>query len=142
MFILFVLSSFFAYLSFLNNNPLISAIFLILSLIIISPLLSILYSSWYIYLFVIIFLRGLFIIIVYVTSISSWRYKRVNFSLSFIFFIFIFYPYILFTIDINNISLIIRPYYLGLVLYIVIFLLYLIGFCSYILSAGSAIRKF
>lgn len=78
-FILF-LSLLFSLFCYLNIDPIKSCLFLILSLLRISFFLSFGLEVWYSYFVCIVFLSGIFVILVYFSSLSKYNFLKFNFS--------------------------------------------------------------
>lgn len=125
---------------YLNIDPIKSCLFLILSLLSISSLLSFGTQIWFSYFVCIIFLRGIFVILVYFSSLSKYNFYKFKYFI-FIFLGLIFCPLIYYYS--NNVFLFNLYYfdYLFLLIWIIISLIFFINFTSYFLNFSGALRK-
>lgn len=129
--------------SYRSNNPFGRAFYLIISLLFFSPVICSISYSWSVYLILIVFLRGVFVIVVYVCTIGSWINKRVRFSFFLLRFILFLTPLILpFIVRNTHVSLYFGGNYLFIMGFTVIFLGFCVLFISYMLQFNAAIRKF
>lgn len=131
------------FLSYRSNNPFVSAFSLLLSFMLVSPFLSFFTPSWYLYMLVIIFSRGVFVAVVYLCSLGRWSFKKTGFSFIMFILYVIFFPIVipskLFSIPIvENFQ---REFLIP-VSFFVGFLGFLLVFLSFILHYRAAIRKF
>jgi len=141
--ILIVIRFFFLLMSFKRNNVLIRCLNIILRLIIISPILCLITLSWYIYLINILFVRGVFILIIYVTSIGSIFFKTTTGIILLIFLYLLFsIPLFFYSPIIGGIRTFFNSVNINLIVGLIGFLIILIGFTSYIVIRRGAIRKF
>jgi len=139
MYFFLVFSLFLSYICYLSIDPMKRCLYLILSLIVITPFLSLLNEVWYSYFICIIFLRGIFVILVYFTRIS--KYNFYNFSLPFLIFLGFFYtPFLNFSLNINLFELYYSTF-TWLITFLLLNLLYFINFSSYFLNFTGALRK-
>lgn len=137
----FLFRKIFILLSYKSNNPLSRCLFLIVSLVFISPYLVLYIPSWIIFLFLILFVTGILIIILYFTSIRSYFYLYVPFYFFLLFFLVLFLPYNLFFFLNNYFYLLFLSEFLSLVFLLFFFLLALVIFSRYLLRYRSAMRK-
>lgn len=133
------LSLFISLLCYLSIDPIKSCLYLVLSLILLTPYLSLINEVWYSYFICIIFLSGIFVILVYFTSISKYIFHKLNLG----FFILLgvyFIPgvYISFYITLN--SLYFKNFFI-LFLFLLLNLIYFINFSRYFLNYRGALRK-
>jgi hypothetical protein len=142
LFILYIFSSVFLFMSYKRRSPLSSALYLILSLIIISPLLRFINHQWFIYLMLILFLRGIFVIIIYFSRLRTFRYKYTSGLFIIIIIFCFFFPFIIFLLLNKNISLLFIFERLYIILFLIISLIILMLFSRYFLSQSIAIRRF
>src|SRR5690606_23092515 len=99
-------------LCYLNIDPIKSCLYLVFSLIFISPLVSFGFQVWYSYFICLIFLSGIFVILVYFSSLSKYNFFKFSFYfLIFFSFFFIGYFYI-FHFNFNLFSLYFFNYFL------------------------------
>lgn len=125
---------------YLNIDPMKRCLFLILSLLSLSPFLSFGNEIWFSYFVCIVFLSGIFVILVYFSSLSKYNFFVFSFRI-FIFFGLFFFP--LFIYNSFNLKLF-RLYYLNYIFYFywVVFSLFIfINFTSYFLNFSGALRK-
>lgn len=139
-FILFLfLRLFLSFLCYLRVDPIKSCLFLVLSLLVLSPFISFGIQIWYSYFICIIFLRGIFVILVYFTRIS--KYNFYTFSLGFFIFIgLILFPLVIINLNFNLYILYIKDF-VYLLSYLIFSLFLFINFSSYFLNFSGALRK-
>lgn len=142
MFILYIFSSIFLFTRYKSRSPLSRALYLILSLIMISPLLSLINHQWFIYLILILFLRGIFVIIIYFSRLSTFRYKYTRGLIILLLIYLLFFPFIIFLLLNKNINLLFMFESLYIIVFLIIRLIVLILFSSYFLSQSIAMRRF
>nr|YP_004927936.1 NADH dehydrogenase subunit 6 [Wellcomia siamensis]ACV96772.1 NADH dehydrogenase subunit 6 [Wellcomia siamensis] len=127
---------------YFNLDPMKCSFFLVLSLFFILPVISFGIYVWYSYYICMIFLSGIFVILVYFSSLSNYVYFNKSFVMVFFFFSF-FVGDIIFN-NFNyllNINIIYYVIYFFVFVYIIFLLLFFLGFMSYYLSFGSAMRS-
>jgi NADH-ubiquinone oxidoreductase chain 6 len=142
MFFLYIFSSIFLFMRYKSRRPLSRALYLILSLIIISPLLSLINHQWFIYLMLILFLRGIFVIIIYFSRLSTFSYKYTRGLLVFFIIYLFFFPFIIYLLLNKNISLLFMFERLYIIVFLIVSLIILMLFSRYFLSQRIAIRRF
>nr|YP_009550275.1 NADH dehydrogenase subunit 6 [Heterorhabditis indica]YP_817449.1 NADH dehydrogenase subunit 6 [Heterorhabditis bacteriophora]ABJ80693.1 NADH dehydrogenase subunit 6 [Heterorhabditis bacteriophora]AZU95934.1 NADH dehydrogenase subunit 6 [Heterorhabditis bacteriophora]QAA11079.1 NADH dehydrogenase subunit 6 [Heterorhabditis indica]QAA11091.1 NADH dehydrogenase subunit 6 [Heterorhabditis bacteriophora] len=139
----FVVSLVFSVLSYLNFDPMKSSFFLVFSLIFSTPLMSFGMHVWFSYFVCLLFLSGVFVILVYFSSLSkisiSKGYLSVFcFVLSFLFLVPSFMP------ELSYLSM--TGFYFSvywfIFFYVVMMLLFFMNFSSYFLGFSGALRKF
>lgn len=137
----FSISLLFCLFSYINIDPMKCSFFLIFSLILITPLISFGSHIWFSYFICLLFLSGIFVILVYFSSISGISYKNLYggyliflFSVCYMFFFGFSGDYLSLEIFYYNI-------YFFVLLYIFFLLLYFINFRSYFLRFSGALRK-
>ena len=139
-FILFIiLSLFVSLLCYLSIDPIKSCLYLVLSLILLTPYLSIINEVWYSYFVCIIFLSGIFVILVYFTSISKYIFHKLGIGYI-ILFGFLFIPSIFISYNMTLNTLYYKDFVL-LFFFILMSLIYFINFSSYFLNYSGALRK-
>lgn len=137
-----LLSLIFCFYSYYNIDPIKRRLSIILSLIIVSFIINFSVNVIYRYFICILFLRGIFVIIVYFSSLSSYINKeiffvwlamffRLFFLVNIIFFDFSFDSFISFYYNYNSIF----------VLYVIFNLIYFLNFCRYFLNFSGGFRK-
>lgn len=137
--LLFLFSLFICFLSYLNIDPIKSCLLLILSLIFISPVLSLGNQIWFRYYVCLIFLSGIFVILVYFSRLS--KYNFFNHNLSFLVFIgFLFFPFLLFKNNLLVYVIYFRNNFL-IIFWVIFSLLLFMNFTSYFLNFSGALRK-
>jgi len=138
-----LLRAFFLICSYKRNNPLTSGILLILRLVVISPLISIITLTWYIYLLLLLFLRGVFVLVIYVSTFSSFYTKGVGGVWWLICIGFFFPSFMYFYISVyTGIRRLFIASRLGLIFFLILFLSFLILWTRYIITGKGAMRKF
>lgn len=139
MLILLLLRTFFLVGAYKRNNPLISALRIIISLVLASPLLGVVSPVWYVFLLLMLFLRGIFVVVIYFARVSTYIFKVVVGATLLIFSI-AFYPYlVVMWCDTGDISALYSNLP-SVVLVLIAVLVYLMVFSSYILSRSSPTR--
>lgn len=124
-----------------TNSPLRSVIFLILSLVTVTPILSRVSHVWYVYLTLILFLGGIFVLVLYFSRLCTYLYKEVSVSIFFIYSL-LFRPWSVYFINRHGgISVMFNYSVILVVIIIILMLTSLILFSSYILSRRSALRN-
>lgn len=138
----FVFSVVFCTIRYINIDPIKSSFFLIFSLLIRVPLISFRSYVWFSYFICLLFLRGIFVILVYFSSLSKINFVRRKFVfLSFFVTLVFSYP----LINFSGKFLILRRFYYNVywfqMVFIILVLLIFINFRSYILNFSGALRK-
>nr|AJF94002.1 NADH dehydrogenase subunit 6 [Halicephalobus gingivalis] len=129
-----------SFLCYLNIDPMKSCLYLVFSLIFISPFLSFGLQIWYSYFICLIFLSGIFVILVYFSSLSKYNFFKFSLSIL-IFFSFFFVGYFyVFHYNFNLFSLYFFNYFL-LFLWVIFSLLLFMNFTSYFMNFSGALRK-
>ena len=133
------LSLFISLLCYLSIDPIKSCLYLVLSLILLTPYLSLINEVWYSYFICIIFLRGIFVILVYFTRISKYIFHKLNLAF-FVILGLLFIPsvYISFYMTLNSLYF---KNFLFLFLFLLVNLIYFMNFSSYFLNYRGALRK-
>nr|YP_009186334.1 NADH dehydrogenase subunit 6 [Parastrongyloides trichosuri]BAT21175.1 NADH dehydrogenase subunit 6 [Parastrongyloides trichosuri] len=140
MFLFF--SIFFCYCSFLMMDPMKSSFFLVFSLLVCMPMVSFFTFVWYSYFICLLFLSGVFVIVVYFSSLSSFYYFNYSFSF-FVFLIsfFVFSPIFVVVGSSLGINIFYYDVYFLFFILIVCCLLFFMNFVSVFLCYGGALRK-
>lgn len=129
-------------LSYINLDPIKRCFFLIFSLLIIIPLISFFLHVWFSYFICLLFLSGIFVILVYFSSLSKISRGGTPFYfLGGCLSVFLFYPcfYRVFgPVSINNFY---YSVYWGIFVWVIIILIFFINFTSYFLNFSGALRK-
>lgn len=137
-------SLFFCYISCIVIDPIKRAFFLVISLVFFAPVLSFINYIWFSYFVCLIFLRGVFVIVVYFSSISTFFRFDYGFGFwIFIISIFIFLSgnFVVFFNCLNSLNFIYNSIYRGVFVWIIICLLLFINFISFFLNFSGALRK-
>lgn len=130
---------FFCYLSYLNVDPIKRCLFLVLSLLVSAPFISLGGQVWFRYYVCIIFLRGIFVILVYFTRMSKYNFFYFRGSIL-IFLGRAFAPIFFFYTDLKISHLYLREYR-AILFWLIFSLFYFINFTSYFLNYSGALRK-
>ena len=130
----------FSFFCYIRIDPIKRCLFLVLSLLSISPVLSFGLQIWFRYFVCLIFLSGIFVILVYFSSLSKYNFFKFSFSLL-IFIGFFFVPFFFFYGQINFLFSLYFINFFYLFLHIIFFLLFFINFTSYFLNFSGALRK-
>nr|YP_009026505.1 NADH dehydrogenase subunit 6 [Rhigonema thysanophora]AGZ90413.1 NADH dehydrogenase subunit 6 [Rhigonema thysanophora] len=129
-------------LSYANINPMKSSLFLVLSVLFLTPLVSFGSSIWFSYFICLLFLSGVFVIIIYFSSLSKMGGAS-SFSPLILFFLtcLVFSPFLSLGqggLSVNNFYFSI---YWVLLFWLIFILLGYMNFISYYLSFSGALRK-
>lgn len=129
-------------LSYINMDPIKRRFFLIFSLLFRIPLMSFRIHIWFSYFVCLLFLSGIFVILVYFSSLS-----KINLNKSYLYFIvlilsflFLDFEYIINFSFLNLSGFYFRIYWFVFV-FILFVLLFFINFRSYYLNFSGALRK-
>ena len=138
--VFFILSLLFCLLCYLNLDPMKRSLYLVLSLLVVSPLVSLGIQVWFSYFLCMLFLRGIFVILVYFSSLSKYNFYK--FGLWF----FILLGGLGFSFSLgffkgNNLFFIYYSDFLFLILWLVLSLIFFINYSSYFLNFSGALRK-
>nr|YP_009310883.1 NADH dehydrogenase subunit 6 [Triodontophorus nipponicus]AOT98917.1 NADH dehydrogenase subunit 6 [Triodontophorus nipponicus] len=128
--------------SYMNMDPMKSSFFLILSMLVCMPMLSFSGYVWFSYFICLLFLSGIFVILVYFSSLSKINLvKSYLVLLSFILSLFVLN--ISYSVLSVNVSLNVFYYsvYWLLIVFILMILLFFMNFTSYFLNFSGALRK-
>lgn len=128
--------------SFVIFDPIKSSFFLIFSLLCVIPLLSLFGYLWFSYFVCLLFLSGIFVILVYFSSLSKLVFVRSNFV--FLVFLLSFLNFFVSFVDLIflNLNVFYFLVYLYLLVFILLTLVFFMNFSSYFLSFSGALRKF
>nr|YP_009050203.1 NADH dehydrogenase subunit 6 [Nematodirus spathiger]AGZ64191.1 NADH dehydrogenase subunit 6 [Nematodirus spathiger] len=129
--------------SYMNLDPMKSSFFLIVSVLMMMPMIACVSYVWYSYFISLLFLSGIFVILVYFSSLSSF----VNVKMYYMILLFIatslFYVIGLSMFGVNYVGMNFFYYNISLyiLLWLIILLLLFMNFCSYFLSFSGALRS-
>uniref|UniRef100_A0A8R1Z5L9 NADH dehydrogenase subunit 6 n=1 Tax=Pristionchus pacificus TaxID=54126 RepID=A0A8R1Z5L9_PRIPA len=138
----FIISVVFCVLCFINLDPIKSRFFLIFSLLSRIPIISFRNHVWYSYFICLLFLSGIFVILVYFSSLSKINFVKRKLVLTSMFLIFILCaPVLIFSNE--NLRLVNFYYnrYWFFIAFIMLILLIFMNFSSYFLNFSGALRK-
>ena len=142
MVLFFVLSIIFSLMCYINIDPIKSRFFLIFSLLRRMPLLSFRIHIWYSYFICLLFLSGIFVILVYFSSLSKINFVKNKLVFLPLILTFSFCAPIFFFLN-NNLNL--RSFYYNFywfqLVFVIFILLLFINFSSYFLNFSGALRK-
>lgn len=136
------MSIFIILISYLNIDPLKSSFFLIFSLLFSLPLITFRIHIWFSYFVCLLFLRGIFVILVYFSSLSKFGLNKNYFwyiCLFIRFFLFVF-CFCFFNSNLSLVSFYFEIYFV-LFCFILFSLLLFINFRRYFLNFSGALRK-
>nr|BAV82635.1 NADH dehydrogenase subunit 6 [Ancylostoma duodenale] len=128
--------------SYMNMDPMKSSFFLILSMLMCMPMLSFSGYVWFSYFICLLFLSGIFVILVYFSSLS-----KVNMVKSYLVFISLLFSLLVIGLNYNmvlyNVSLSVFYYkiFWMIILFILFILLFFMNFTSFFLNFSGALRK-
>nr|UGK72393.1 NADH dehydrogenase subunit 6 [Caenorhabditis tribulationis] len=138
-FVLAILSSI---ISYVNIDPMKSSYFLIFSLLFSMPIISMSVHIWFSYFICLLFLSGIFVILVYFSSLSKINVVKSYMSL-FLLLISIMYfsPTSLVYTNYLGLSGFYYSIYWFVFMFILVCLLFFMNFSSYFLNFSGALRK-
>nr|AVV66506.1 NADH dehydrogenase subunit 6 [Cooperia oncophora] len=129
--------------SYMSLDPMKSSFFLILSMLLLMPCVSFGVNVWFSYFISLLFLSGIFVILVYFSSLSSFSKKNVNLSavvlfLSFMSMLMLNYYQVK---TLLNLNVFYYSLYWVILIYVILMLLIFMNFVSYFLNFSGALRK-
>nr|UXK95602.1 NADH dehydrogenase subunit 6 [Macropostrongyloides dissimilis] len=128
--------------SYLSMDPMKSSFFMILSMLMCMPMLSFSGYIWFSYFVCLLFLSGIFVILVYFSSLS-----KINLVKSYLVFLSLLLSLLILSVSYNNVlySVSLGVFYYSiywvLVSYILMILLFFMNFTSFFLNFSGALRK-
>nr|ADU78512.1 NADH dehydrogenase subunit 6 [Baylisascaris ailuri] len=129
-------------LSYVNIDPMKSSSFLIFSLLMAMPLISFFLHVWFSYFICLLFLSGIFVILVYFSSLSKINYVCTPFYfVGGVLSVFFFYPFFYSMADVVSVNNFYYGVYWLLFVWIIFVLIFFMNFTSYFLSFSGALRK-
>lgn len=142
--VFFFLAVFSGVISYMNIDPIKRRFFLICSLLFRIPIISFSLHIWFSYFICLLFLRGIFVILVYFSSLSKFSVvERKMFVLCF--FLRIFFLFYDTSVRIGEGGLSLSGFYCKVYwfvfLYILVVLVFFINFSSFFLNFSGALRK-
>nr|YP_009186368.1 NADH dehydrogenase subunit 6 [Strongyloides ratti]BAT21196.1 NADH dehydrogenase subunit 6 [Strongyloides ratti] len=145
MFVFFFLffSVLFCYFSFLSMDPMKSVFFLVISLVFLVVLISFGGYVWFSYFICMIFLSGVFVIIVYFSSLSNFFYFDTSFSFLVFFFSFFYFSFFYFYgYCFVSLNVFYYFFFFPFFFWIVFCLLFFMNFISFFIGFSGALRSF
>ena len=138
----FILSVIRRIIRYINIDPIKSRFFLIFSLLFSIPLISFRIHIWFSYFVCLLFLRGIFVILVYFSRLSKINVVKSYLPfLCFLLTILFLIPYFVFNTNYLNLSGFYFSIYWYIFAYILLILVFFINFRSYFLNFSGALRK-
>nr|UZP15735.1 NADH dehydrogenase subunit 6 [Contracaecum sp.] len=129
-------------LSYINLDPMKSCFFLIFSLIMAMPLISFFLHVWFSYFICLLFLSGIFVILVYFSSLSKVSYSSTPFYLlGGVLSVFVFYPFFYSVFSFVSLSNFFYGVYWSIFIWLILILVFFMNFTSYYLNFSGALRK-
>nr|YP_009388741.1 NADH dehydrogenase subunit 6 [Ancylostoma ceylanicum]ARU77166.1 NADH dehydrogenase subunit 6 [Ancylostoma ceylanicum] len=128
--------------SYMNMDPMKSSFFLILSMLMCMPMLSFSGYVWFSYFICLLFLSGIFVILVYFSSLS-----KINMVKSYMLIFSLLFSLLVVSLNYNvvlyNVSLSVFYYkiFWMMILFILLILLFFMNFTSFFLNFSGALRK-
>nr|UDL72563.1 NADH dehydrogenase subunit 6 [Phascolostrongylus turleyi] len=128
--------------SYMNMDPMKSSFFMILSMLMCMPLLSFSGYVWFSYFVCLLFLSGIFVILVYFSSLS-----KINLVKSYLVLLSFFLSFFVLSVVYNNIlyNMSLNVFYYAIfwvvIIYILLVLLFFMNFTSFFLNFSGALRK-
>nr|YP_009162019.1 NADH dehydrogenase subunit 6 [Litoditis aff. marina PmIII]AKS28869.1 NADH dehydrogenase subunit 6 [Litoditis aff. marina PmIII] len=138
----FIFSVISGVISYMNIDPMKSSFFLIFSLLFSMPLMTMSMHIWFSYFVCLLFLSGIFVILVYFSSLSKINITKSHLSFLLLFLSLIFLlPNFLYNSNNLNLSGFYYSIYWFIFCYILFILLFFMNFSSYFLNFSGALRK-
>lgn len=135
-------SIFMCFLFYLSMDPLKGRIYLVMSLILVSFILSYGVCVWYSYYICLVFLSGVFIIMVYFSRLASFKYFFVRAKfLCILLGVLVRCRVLSFGGSGLGLRVLYYDVYLYVIIYLVVSLLFFLNFVSYFLVWGVALRR-
>nr|YP_006702541.1 NADH dehydrogenase subunit 6 [Angiostrongylus vasorum]AFP58672.1 NADH dehydrogenase subunit 6 [Angiostrongylus vasorum] len=134
----------FCVMSYMNSDPIKSSFFLIFSMLFCMPVMSFVGYVWYSYFVCMLFLSGIFVILVYFSSLSGFLdYGVCCWGLGVVLTLFFFSEVELSLQGVSFVGLEVFYYEVNVVLlfYLIVVLLFFMSFVSYYLSFSGALRS-
>nr|AGY95398.1 NADH dehydrogenase subunit 6 [Hypodontus macropi] len=128
--------------SYLSMDPMKSSFFMILSMLMCMPMLSFSGYIWFSYFVCLLFLSGIFVILVYFSSLS-----KINLVKSYLVLLSLFMSLLVLGVSYNSVlySVSLSVFYYSifwlLIVYILLILLFFMNFTSFFLNFSGALRK-
>nr|QZH43790.1 NADH dehydrogenase subunit 6 [Cylicostephanus minutus]QZH43802.1 NADH dehydrogenase subunit 6 [Cylicostephanus minutus] len=128
--------------SYMNMDPMKSSFFLILSMLMCMPMLSFSGYVWFSYFICLLFLSGIFVILVYFSSLS-----KINLVKSYLVLLSLLMSLFVINISYNNMlhNVSLNVFYYSifwlLIVFVLLILLFFMNFTSYFLNFSGALRK-
>ncbi|UMM44616.1 hypothetical protein L5515_m000005 (mitochondrion) [Caenorhabditis briggsae] len=138
----FVLAIFSSIISYMNIDPMKSSFFLIFSLLFSMPIISMSMHIWFSYFICLLFLSGIFVILVYFSSLSKINVVKSYMSLFLLLISIIYFSPV--SVEYTNylgLSGFYYSIYWFIFSFILICLLFFMNFSSYFLNFSGALRK-
>nr|YP_004935173.1 NADH dehydrogenase subunit 6 [Ascaris lumbricoides]YP_009450151.1 NADH dehydrogenase subunit 6 [Ascaris ovis]ADV58580.1 NADH dehydrogenase subunit 6 [Ascaris suum]AGN72541.1 NADH dehydrogenase subunit 6 [Ascaris sp. chimpanzee-cA]AWK29301.1 NADH dehydrogenase subunit 6 [Ascaris sp.]ADV58567.1 NADH dehydrogenase subunit 6 [Ascaris lumbricoides]AER26689.1 NADH dehydrogenase subunit 6 [Ascaris lumbricoides] len=128
--------------SYINVDPMKSSFFLIFSLLMVMPLISFFLHVWFSYFICLLFLSGIFVILVYFSSLSKIGYVVTPFYfIGGVLSVFFFYPFFYSVTDVVAVNNFYFSVYWMLLVWVIFVLIFFMNFTSYFLNFSGALRK-
>lgn len=138
--ILYLIRLGFLIIGFKSTNPITRALCLILGLVTVASILIIVAYEWYVYLVLLLFLRGVIVMVVYFRRLRTFVFKLVKCT-NLLFFLVVFCPFALEFEVTTNIIRFFFNYGWYILLYLLSKLVGLMLVSSYLFHQRSAIRR-
>nr|AJL34387.1 NADH dehydrogenase subunit 6 [Caenorhabditis nigoni] len=138
----FVLAIFSSIISYMNIDPMKSSFFLIFSLLFSMPIISMSMHIWFSYFICLLFLSGIFVILVYFSSLSKINVVKSYMTLFLLLISIIYFsPVSMEYANYLGLSGFYYSIYWFIFSFILICLLFFMNFSSYFLNFSGALRK-
>nr|YP_009257359.1 NADH dehydrogenase subunit 6 [Angiostrongylus malaysiensis]ALD62326.1 NADH dehydrogenase subunit 6 [Angiostrongylus cantonensis]ANG44576.1 NADH dehydrogenase subunit 6 [Angiostrongylus malaysiensis] len=138
-----IFSLFFGIMSYMNSDPIKSSFFLVFTMLFCMPMMSFVSYVWYSYFVCMLFLSGIFVILVYFSSMSSFLELKIYFwfvGLVMTLLCFCMFEDFFFC-NLSGLTVFYYDLNFFLLFYLVIILLFFMSFVSYYLSFSGALRS-
>nr|YP_009092000.1 NADH dehydrogenase subunit 6 [Uncinaria sanguinis]AHI51920.1 NADH dehydrogenase subunit 6 [Uncinaria sanguinis] len=137
-----IFSLFGGVMSYLNVDPMKSSFFLILSMLMCMPMFSFSGLVWFSYFICMLFLSGIFVILVYFSSLSSIKVvKGYMVLLSLVLSLFVISMNFVMLLTNLNISVFYYSLFWLVIMFVLMILLFFMNFTSFFLNFSGALRK-
>nr|UWI71768.1 NADH dehydrogenase subunit 6 [Strongyloides fuelleborni fuelleborni] len=136
-------SLFLCYTSYINMDPLKSCLLLVLSMAVMLPVLGITSHAWYAYFVCMLFLSGIFVIMVYFSSLCNYLHVSHNMGLLALALLLISLTVIYnYNWCLMNLSTFYYSVYFNWMLFIIVVMLIFMNIINLLITGKGALRKF
>lgn len=137
---LYFMMIYFSILSYITSDPIKRRLFLVFSLVFCVPLMTFFVDVWFSYFICILFLSGVFVILVYISSLSSHGFRSYLKNVFLIIFMLVgpIFQYFFEGLSIKNLYF--DSFFIVLA-FILVYIYIFLNFTSYIIAFSGALRR-